>query len=75
MSRSNETELGEARVRAKLRRAGYFLRKSRYRNPELRNAFPGYMIIHGDTNTVVAGACPREFSLTLEEADEFLSEK
>lgn len=71
MSKSNETELREARVRSKLKRAGYSVRKPRYRNPELRDFYAGYMIIDGHTNNVVAGGHPRAFSLTLEEVEEF----
>jgi len=60
--------LEEARVRRLARTLGFALRKSRARNPELLS-FGGFMLIDLDTNTVVAGAHPYAFSLTLEEAE------
>ena len=73
MAKSEEIELKEARLRSKLKRSGYLLRKTRFRDPGLRSTYPGYMILDGD-NRIVAGGYPREFSLTLEDAENFLQE-
>ncbi len=73
MSKLYEIELKEARLRARLKRQGYRLQKSRFRNPELRATYSGYMIIDNN-NRIAAGVYPREFSLTLEEAENFLQE-
>lgn len=74
MASNPELKKREAVLRRQLNRKGFSLRKSRYRIPEVRAAHDGYMIIHLETNTIVAGARPREFSLTIDEAAQFLTE-
>ncbi len=68
-----ELKKREAVLGRQLDRKGFSLRKSRYRIPEVRAAHDGHMIVHLETNAIVAGARPREFSLTIDEAELFLT--
>jgi hypothetical protein len=61
----------EARLHRIARKAGLAIRKSRSRTLEVPG-YGGYMIVDPFNNTVVAGAYPHGYSLTLEEIAEEL---
>jgi hypothetical protein len=63
----------EPQARRMAARLGWALRKSRYRNPELPS-FGGYMLVSLCCNSIVVGADPWAYSLTLDEAVEFMVE-
>lgn len=58
----------EQRLRRLLKRDGYFLRKSRFRNPELVSYYGGYRIV-SENNVVVAG---ESFGLTLDDVERWI---
>ena len=64
----------ESSLRAKLQRLGFGLLKSRYCHPELKAFYAGFMILNRDMNVVVEGAWPREFSLTLADVEQFVTD-
>lgn len=68
MSQS-EVARREDRVRRKARTLGLVVRKSRYRLSELKAARGGFMLVDEGSNTIVAGAHPSAFSLTLDELE------
>lgn len=59
----------EDRARHNAFNLGLAVRKSRHRLPELRERYGGYMLIDRETNSIVAGAHPTAFSLSLEELE------
>jgi hypothetical protein len=63
----------ETTVRKRAEDAGLMLRKSRSRDPH-DPAFGGFMVIDPYINGAVAGYGPFAFSLSLEEADDWLNE-
>jgi hypothetical protein len=58
----------EQRARRRLKPFGYFLRKSRFRNPELVAYYGGYRIV-SENNVVVAG---ERFDLTLDDVERWM---
>ncbi len=66
-----EEKVLENRVRRALDRRGLVLHKSRRRDPRAID-FGGYMIVDAATNSVVAGASPVAFSLTLADVEAWL---
>jgi hypothetical protein len=62
----------ENRVRRKAERQGLTLARSRRRDPDARD-FGGYMLIDAQTNAVAAGGDPHAYSLTLDEAEAWLT--
>jgi hypothetical protein len=63
----------ERRVRRMAESAGLALHKSRYRIPELRAAYPGYMLVDLNTRVIVEGAYPTAFASSLEEIEAYLA--
>jgi hypothetical protein len=72
----SEQELAgrERRARRLAQKAGLALHKSRYRIPELRAAYPGYMLVDLNTRVIVEGAYPNAFASSLEEIEAYLVE-
>lgn len=66
------TKIQENRVRNMAKRQGLELQKSRRRDPKALG-FGGYMLIDIATNTVITGADPYPHSLTLDDAEAWLS--
>jgi hypothetical protein len=65
----------EARVRRMIDRQGYFLEKSRRRDPRAVG-YGRFRIVDPTTNTVVAGAGERaEYTMSLEEAEAWATEE
>jgi hypothetical protein len=69
----NDAKVRESHLRSKLKKMGYRLQKNRARDPQSDN-YGGYMIIDETTNLIVDGAHPFEFSLSLNEVDNFTKE-
>ncbi|HEV2542934.1 MAG TPA: hypothetical protein VGU70_09285 [Methylobacterium sp.] len=63
----------ENRLRRVAERRGLRLEKSRRRDPRAMD-FGGYMLIDGYRNTVVSGANPYAYSLSLDDVEKDLSE-
>lgn len=63
----------EDRVRRALARRGFLLRRNRCRTPGV-HGYGGYMVVNAEHNAIVAGAHPWPYSLTLEEAAEWLED-
>lgn len=61
----------ERRARSAAKKLGLSIRKSRFRHPELRAAYGGFMLVSED-NVIVAGANPRAFSMSLVEVEDFV---
>jgi hypothetical protein len=61
-------------LRARAKRQGLVLRKSRYRNPDLYE-YGGYMIVDADNNSIVAGGAPHAYSLSLDGVEAFLRDE
>lgn len=57
------------RARRDASKLGLAVRKSRYRLPELRGTYGGYMLIDPETNSIIAGANPTAFSLSLDDLE------
>jgi hypothetical protein len=73
---SSMTEVDKVRTN-RLRRAaarqGLQLVKSRRRDPRALD-YGGWMITELSTNTIVAGATPREYSMSLDDVEKYLTE-
>lgn len=63
----------ENRLRRKARRQGYFLAKSKRRDPDASD-YGGYMLVEVDYNTAVFGATHHPYSATLGEIECFLND-
>lgn len=63
----------ENRLRKKLGKMGYGLKKSRLRDGRAVG-YGGYMIIDRQTNAVVSGAAPYDYCLSLDDAETFARE-
>lgn len=61
----------ENRLRETAKRQGYGLMKSRRRDPRAIG-YGGYMIFDPNTNGIVAGGTPHEFSLDLDHVERWL---
>lgn len=67
---TKEIKNKENKLRRQLRKMGYYLMKSRIRNPHLDD-FGGYRIIDPHTNFIEAGP---KFELSLEDVENFVKE-
>lgn len=65
----------ESRARRNAQKLGLAVRKGRYRLPELRDAYGGYMLVDAERNVAVSGAHPSWFSLSLDELENELKER
>ena len=61
----------EARLRRLAHTQGLHLMKSRYRNPELRLYYGGWMVVDSYTNTIVAG---ENFKMDIDQVEVYLTE-
>ncbi|MBY0569101.1 MAG: hypothetical protein K2P70_17455 [Hyphomonadaceae bacterium] len=63
----------ESRVRRRARKIGLALQKIRYRLPELRAVYSGYMLVTED-RVAVLGAHPHAYSANLDDIETYLRE-
>lgn len=63
----------EQRLRRKLRRNGYLLRKTPSRSSQRELLGVGFMVIDGDTNCIVLGSYPWPYSASLDHVDHWAS--
>jgi len=68
-----EEKVLENRLRRTLNRRGYVLHKSRRRDAKAFD-FGGYMIVDGNSDSVVAGSTPRAFSMSLQDVEAWLKD-
>lgn len=71
-SMTEEDKVRANRLRRAAARQGLQLIKSRRRDPRALD-YGGWMITELSTNTVVAGATPREFSMSLDDVERYLT--
>jgi hypothetical protein len=69
---AEEDKVRANRLRRAAARQGLQLNKSRRRDPRALD-YDGWMITELSTNTVVAGATPHKFSMTLDEVEKYLT--
>lgn len=67
----NEEKRRESRLRSKLTRRGYRLKKNRVRD-ERALGYKGYMIADIEAHFIVAGAVPYNFFLSLDDVEDFI---
>lgn len=68
-----DEKVRENRLRRMAQRQGYRLEKSRRRDPRAYD-YEGWMIVDADTNSVVAGATPNAYSLSVDEVEDWLTQ-
>lgn len=71
-SMTEEDKVRANRLRRAAARQGLQLIKSRRRDPRALD-FGGWMIVEISTNKVVAGATPREYSMSLDDVESYLT--
>lgn len=69
---TEEDKVRANRLRRAAARQGLQLIKSRRRDPRALD-YGGWMITEFSTNTVVVGATPREFSMSLDDVERYLT--
>lgn len=71
-SMTEEDKVRANRLRRAAARQGLQLIKSRRRDPRALD-YGGWMITELSTSTVVAGATPREYSMSLDDVEKYLT--
>jgi len=69
----HEDKVRENRLRRMAERRGFLLKKSRRRDPGALG-FGGFMLVNAETNAVVLGGHPFEYSADLDDIEAFLTE-
>ncbi|MFB0875342.1 MULTISPECIES: hypothetical protein [unclassified Sphingobium] len=69
---SDSLKVRENRLREAAKRQRAFLKKSRTRDPRAID-YGGYMLVEGDSNSVLVGAEPYPFSADLDEIETWLN--
>jgi len=69
----SEEKVRENKIRRKLKRMGFILKKSRARDPQARG-YGGYAIIDEDLGIIVAGATRWVFDMSLDDVEAHIQE-